>query len=111
MAVGDARFPPLLVVGSAEAARVGELKADDKIVRRAEFFPMRGDQRLAQLGDAGLVLLVDDELVRIGAAVGRTAMASPPQMSFAPLSPNRFQRRIIGSVTPPVVVPSQPSIG
>ena len=42
---------------------------------------------------------------------GRTAIASAPQMSFAPLSPKRCQRRRISSVTPPVVVPSQPSIG
>jgi hypothetical protein len=42
---------------------------------------------------------------------GRTAIASPPQISLAPDSPNRFQRLSIGSVIPPEVVPSQPSIG
>ncbi|MEY3837700.1 MAG: hypothetical protein RL304_682 [Verrucomicrobiota bacterium] len=41
----------------------------------------------------------------------RTAMASAPQMSLAPLAPKRCQRRFISSEVPPVVVPSQPSIG
>ena len=41
----------------------------------------------------------------------RIAMASPPQMSFAPLSPKRRHRRIIGSVACPSSVPSHPSIG
>ena len=40
-----------------------------------------------------------------------TAMASAPQISFAPLAPKRCQRRFISSEIPPVVVPSQPSMG
>ena len=42
---------------------------------------------------------------------GRTAIASPPKISLAPLSPNRCQRRTTSGVMPPLVVPSQPSMG
>ena len=42
---------------------------------------------------------------------GRTAIASAPQINFAPLSPNRCQRRRTASVARPSVVPSHPSIG
>jgi hypothetical protein len=42
---------------------------------------------------------------------GCTATASPPQISLAPLSPKRRQRRATRSVGAPSVVPSQPSIG
>jgi hypothetical protein len=42
---------------------------------------------------------------------GRTATASPPQMSFAPLAPNRRQRRSVFSLGAPSRAPSQPSIG
>ncbi len=57
-----------------------------------------------------------EEAYGIGVSVilpgsGRTAIASPPRISLAPLSPKRCQRRVISSVTPPLVVPSQPSIG
>ena len=41
----------------------------------------------------------------------RTATASPPQITFAPLSPNRCQRRRVSSLGCPSTVPSQPSIG
>ena len=42
---------------------------------------------------------------------GRTATASPPQISLAPLAPNRRQRRNVRSLGRPSVSASQPSIG
>ena len=41
----------------------------------------------------------------------RTAAASPPQISFAPLAPKCCHRRVVNSVGLPSAVPSHPSIG
>src|ERR1700682_1297177 len=47
-----------------------ELKADDQIVRSAITFQVSGHQRLADPRQAGLVLLADNELIRIGPPIG-----------------------------------------
>ena len=70
MAEGDAGFEAGLVVGLAEAAGVGELEADDEVVGGAVALLVLGDEGFAEPGEAGLVGLVDDELVGVGAAVG-----------------------------------------
>src|SRR6185503_20126518 len=62
MTIGHARFPALLVIRSAEASRVGELKTYDQIVGVAEALLVRGDERVAESGDAHLVLLFEDKL-------------------------------------------------
>src|SRR6185503_13091959 len=51
-------------------AGVRELKADDDVVRRAEAILVRTEQRLAEFSEASLVLVIDDKLVRIRAAIG-----------------------------------------
>ena len=70
MGVEDRRLQ-LLAVGAAEAAGVRELQADVEIVGavRAEARRVRGDQRLAQAHEIGQRVLVDDELVGVGAAI------------------------------------------
>ena len=70
MPIGDARFEAELVIRFAETAGVRQLEADDQIVGGAAAFLVRRHQRLAEPGQVSLVLLVDDELVRIGPAIG-----------------------------------------
>jgi len=111
MAEGNARLEALWVCWPTKPAGMRQLKADDRIAGSGEALPMYHDRQVAQACQVRLVGFDDHQLVRVGSGVRRTAMASPPQMSLAPLSPKRRQRRQTSSVMPPLVVPSQPSIG
>ena len=113
MTVGDARLEALLVVRLAEPAGVGELKADDQIVRRAVSLAVRGDQASRAVAARSRVFAsVMMSWFGFARPSGRTAIASPPQISFAPLSPKRCQRRTVSSVGPPSSCrPNLPSAG
>ena len=95
-----ARLHAFLVIRFAEPPRVRELKADDEIIRLAVTLGVRLHQHFAQRRDTGLVFLCDDDLIRIRSTIRahRHRLATVNQLR-------------ISSVTPPVVVPSQPSIG
>ena len=66
----DTRLVGRLPVRFAETSRVCELESDDEVVRRAVTLRVRVLQEADQLSDARLVLLDEDELVRVRAAVG-----------------------------------------
>ena len=68
MAESHARFKAL-VVWPAKTPGMRQLKANDQIIRRPVPFAMGLDQRFAQLRQVGFVLLLDDELVGIGASI------------------------------------------
>src|SRR4051812_22448393 len=70
MPEGHARLHAFLVVGFAEAARVRQLKTNHQIVGRAVALLMRANEYFADLGQILFVLFDDDELIRIGSAVG-----------------------------------------
>ena len=70
MAVGHAGFPALLVVRAAEAAGVRQLEADDEVVDRTPAGEVLGLEDADEFGDAGAVLLVEDELVHVRPPVG-----------------------------------------
>ncbi len=70
MSKSHARFAAFPIVRPAEPPRVRQLEANDQVVRAAISLAMRLDQGLAQLREAGPVLFVNDELVRIGAPFG-----------------------------------------
>jgi len=70
VAVGHAGFPALLVMGTAEAAGVGQLETDDQVVDRTPAGEVLRLEDLHQLRDARLVLGVDDQLVHVRPAVG-----------------------------------------
>jgi len=69
MPEGHARLGCEFVGGFAEASRMRELKTDHEVVGLAVAFPMRRDQRCAQLGDSSLVPVLDDELIGIRSSV------------------------------------------
>ena len=70
VAVGYAGFPAFLVMRPAEAAGVGELEADDQVVDRAPVGEVLGFEDTDEFRDAGLVLLVDDQLIRVSSSIG-----------------------------------------
>ena len=65
MAIGHPRLHAEFVIRFAEAARVRELKTDEQIVRRATTLLVRLHENFANLREVLLVLLDDDELIRI----------------------------------------------
>src|SRR5262249_9370572 len=66
---GDRGLNLPFVVGGGEPPGVGELEADVEVVGPAEMLLVDADEPLAELLEAGEVAVVDDELVRVGAAV------------------------------------------
>ena len=70
VAVGHAGFPALLVMRAAEAAGMRQLEADHEVVDRTPAGEVLGLEDTHELGDAGAVLLVDDELVHVRPPVG-----------------------------------------
>ena len=68
MVIGDSRFQRF-GIWPAEAAGMGELKADDEVIRAAEAFAVRADEDFPNLGQAGLVLIGKDELIWVCAAI------------------------------------------
>ena len=65
MAVGHAGFPALLVMRTTKAAGVGELEAYDEVIDRTPAGKVLSLEDADELGDAGLVLLVDDQLIHV----------------------------------------------
>jgi len=55
---------------ATEAPRVRELKADDEVVGGAPLGQVLGRENIDEFCDAGLVLLVEDELVSVGPTIG-----------------------------------------
>ena len=83
---------------SRKASGVGELQADDKIVRVAESRAMRLAQSFEQLRESGPIRGGRQQLMRIGPA--RRAGRPPPRRptsSLAPLRPMFSQRRRVNS--------------
>jgi len=70
MPIRDSRLELGFLVRPAEASRVRELKPNRQVIGRAVALGVRCDQHLTQPGDAGLIFLVEDKLVRVGPAVG-----------------------------------------
>ena len=101
-----------MVVRLAEPAGVRELQADEQAVERAERRAMGVGQfvQAARSGRGGSIRVAS---VWLGLArpSGRTAAASPPQMSFAPLRPKFRHRRSVCALGEPSRLASQPSIG
>ena len=109
--IGDPRLEPLVIVRLAEPAGVRELQADEQVVERAERLAVGRLQFVEQRGQAGAVRGVASVWFGLARPSGRTAAASPPQISFAPLSPKFRHRRSVCSDGEPSVLASQPSIG
>ena len=67
------------------AARVGELQTDHQVVGAAVGLAVGVDEVGPQRAEVVDGVRADDELVGVGAGLGATATASPPQISLAPL--------------------------
>ena len=74
-----------LVVRAAEAAGVRQLQADEQVVGAAEALAVGGDQRVAEVAIAARVVVVDQELIGVGAAVvpHGDRLAAPDQLGPA----------------------------
>ena len=100
--ISDHRLEFLVIVRLAEAAGMGELQADHEAFIAAHGLAMRIDQRVAQVSDRRLrVVAVITSWFGLARPSGRTATASPPQISLPPLVPKRRQRRIVLSLGRP----------
>ncbi|OQA40206.1 MAG: hypothetical protein BWY52_02927 [Chloroflexi bacterium ADurb.Bin325] len=99
----------LLAVGPGEAARMGELEADEQVVGPAVRGQVLCDQRLAQPSQRGQVGFVDEQLVRVCAAIvahgHRLAAedelcAAPPETAPAPQ--RQLGGRAVRGAVPPL---------
>ena len=111
MSVGDPRVRLVVRVGPAEAAGVRELEADEQVVGAAEPLAVGVEERLAEVTQVVRVTSSITSWFGLARPSARTAIASPPQMSLAPLSPKLPPATDDGLRRVPVDVPSQPSIG
>jgi hypothetical protein len=97
-------------VRASEPPGMGQLQTDQQVVRAAKLAGVGFNQRLAQADQVWQCVLVDHQLVGVRPSIIRTATASPPQISFAPLSPKCCQRRKVSSEgRPSACRPSLPS--
>ena len=100
-------------VRAREAARVRELETEIEVAVaiRAEALAVRGDELVAERASDGSLRSDMRSWLGLARPSCRTAAASPPQTSLAPLAPKRCQRRRGRIARLAVVVPSHPSIG
>ena len=112
MIVGDDRLELGVVVRLAETPGMRELQADHDVAVVAGRFLVRADHDLRATQRYRVWLFsVMVSCFGLARPSGRTAQASPPQISLAPLRPKRRQRRLVFSDGRPSRSQSQPSIG
>ena len=132
--IEDLRLGPPLVVGPGEPARMGQLQADVEVVGAAEVVAVGLDQQRAQALECTEVGVIDQELIRIGAAVVADGdrLAPPDHLGAAqaevlPAAAGQVRRQaVLGAVPalhrqdgkpvadaspPPVVGPCQRRVG
>ena len=89
---------PAALVGPREPARMRQLQSDEEIVGAAVGAMMFLDQRFTQSGEVGERSSDTSSSFGVARPSGRTAAASPPQISLAPLAktPPAPQRPLAG---------------
>src|SRR5262249_32847414 len=70
VAVSHSWLEPEFIVGLAKPAGVGKLKTNDQVVGGSIALAMGGQQDLSNFSEVGLVLLANDQLIWVGAAIG-----------------------------------------
>ncbi len=107
MAEGHARFQTLLV-GPAKTAGVGQLEADDQIIGVAVAFLVRGHESFAQLGQFPFIVLANDKLMRVGAAIRahRHGFAAANQFGPADAKARPAPQHIDGDAAGAAAVPA-----
>ena len=108
VAVEDHLLELAIVVRLAEAARMGELEADDELVVTAGGLPVGRDDRLAQTGDGRLRRLGHHQLERVGAPVmaHRHRLAAIDELRPALAEPPPPPHGVLGRGTLPRAVPA-----
>src|SRR5439155_4436979 len=108
MVIEDGRLDLRLLVGPRKPPGVGQLKADQKVVRRAEAALVLLDERRSQGRDRGFRAVEEQELVGIRASIvaHRNRLASPDQLGAAlPEAPPATQGEV-GRLALPGPVPA-----
>ena len=106
--VSDTRGALVVVVGFAEAAGVGELKADEKAVERTEGGAMGVGQFAKQRGEAGAVRLSGESLVGVCSAIGADggSFTTPDEFGAALAEVAPAAERVFGGRTVAIGVPA-----
>ena len=95
--IGDAGFPANLVIGAAEASRVGKLESNEEVVGGAEVFGMSIRECGEKLAESILISGSGQSLVRVGPPVGLNGSGfaspdelGPTQAKVAPAAESEF---------------------